>query len=239
MPRRNCEVTRQIDGDTVPLVHGGRVYWATAAPSGEHDARFQMVVQSRRADGTGSIRTEATEASQPAFTNDGLYVVRSTRDRAGSLDGDTTLEHLTGPGDSQVIARYTGDSCGTLQNLVGDGARLAFVQSTEGAGGGVLYVLDTRTWHALAVKLATSGRTTSVAMCGDILVWNSADGSGGEPFEPQYVLNLQTQDLARIGVPYNYSGAFCKGDLVGWRALSPDPRSLATTTLVRWLTDRG
>lgn len=226
-----------LNGDTRPVVRDGRVYWATAAPTNSAGTAFWMVVQSRDAHGTGPIRTEIGGASSPAVTPDGLFVIRSARDDAQVEDGEATIEEVTEPGTSQVVARYAGSAGATLHELVGAGGRVAVVQSTQDGGAGAIHVLEPRTRTALVVPLPSSARSTSLAMCGGTLVWSSADGSGSKPFEPLYVLDLDTLDLARVEVEYDYSGAYCAGDLVGWRALSADPKALATTTLVRWSPD--
>jgi|GEM_PF-1567689 len=223
-----------VNGDTTPVVREGRVYWATAAPADDSGSSFDMRVQSRGVDGSAPAVTEAEGASQPAPTADGLFVVRSSHDDATVDDGTATVERVTEPGRTQPFVTYSGPAGTTVQSLVGDDDRVAFVTSTEGDSGGVVYVLGTHDQTAVAIPLASSGRFTSLALCGDRLVWNSADGSGQAPFEPQYVMDLETRDVALVDVDHNYSGSYCSGDLVGWRALSDDPQALATTTITRW-----
>ncbi|MCL3861730.1 hypothetical protein [Actinotalea sp. K2] len=231
-----------INGDTTPLVAEGRVYWATAAPvdtpaSGAGGAVYEMQVMSRAADGAGPIRLEVAAASMPAVGDDGLLVSRTARDGADVKDGEAWIEQADGAGGSTPVVHLVGAEGSSVVSLVADGPRLALATAVPGQSGGAIHVVTPDDRAVVEIPLAGHGRSTLLTLCGDRVVWTSADGSGMEPDEPQYVLDLVTGDLARIDVERNYGGAYCAGDLIGWRALET-PQSTAATTVVRWTTDR-
>ncbi|GAA3808647.1 hypothetical protein [Cellulomonas soli] len=198
------------------LVAGERVYWASSRG-----------VVSRDVAGEEPIRLEVPGAAQPAIGDGGLYVART------GPDGTFGVARADGEGGSSPVLAYTGPAGASVGSLVADGDRLAFVVTSPTDTGGSVQVADLAASTVTSVALPSSGRSTSLALCGDRLIWTSADGSGTTPDEPVYVLDLVSGDLVGVVVPGSFGGVLCAGDLVAWRTLVPPDRA-ATTTVVRW-----
>ncbi|WP_155859352.1 hypothetical protein [Cellulomonas sp. KRMCY2] len=221
-----------LTGDVAPLVHDGRVYWATPAPSAADGASFHMQVMSRPADGSGSLTVEAQGVAQPAVNDHGLYVARTLRDDPTLAGGTATVEIVDGAGGSLPVLVVAGDQGVTIVSLVADRERIAFVAIGPGVTGGTVYVVDPVAGAVTAVATPDSAFLPALALCGDRLVMTSADGSGAGD-EPVYVLDVPSSDLARVDVPLNYSEVKCAGDMIAWRTL-PDLQGTALTTVVSW-----
>lgn len=225
-----------VDGDATPVLSGGRVYWATTVPWGRQDSTtFGVQVMSRAVDASDAAVVEVVGAGQPAIGSDGLYVAATSRDDPSIPVGAIMIKHVDGGGVASPVLTYTGPEDSSVQSLVADGERLAFAIGHQGEGGGQIVVLDVETSAITVIPLLASGRGESVEMCGDRLVWTSANGSIDVPDSASIgVLNLATGDLARLVVPDNFAGVRCEGDLMLWRTLEMTTGATGVPTVVRW-----
>lgn len=225
-----------VDGSTVPLLRGGRVYWATTIPLADGpDSMFGVQVMSRSADGHDTAVVEAHGATQPAVGAAGLYVARTTRDDPSIKDGTFSIDHADGHGTTSPVVTFEGESGTSVQSLVASEDRLAFVVASAGESGGQIVVLDVVTGAVTSIPLVPSGREVTLALCGDRLVWTSANGSAGVLDSASIgLLDLATGDLARVIEPRNFAGVQCAGDLVQWRTIDL-PNGTGVPVVVRWL----
>lgn len=228
-----------VNGDTTALVSGGRVYWATAAPvlpaeSSAAGASFQMQVLSRAVDGSGSLVVEAVGASHPTLTDDGLFVTRTSRDDAAIPDGQIRIERSSGIGTTASFLEITGPAELDVLDMVGSGHTLALATGRGPGGEGSIYLVDTQTSQVTRIALDPASPTARLALCGDLLSWSTADGSGAAPHPPHYVMSVSRAELSRIPVERSFGGAYCSGDLLAWRSLGAGADATAATTVVRW-----
>ena len=225
-----------VDGDTEPLLANGRVYWATTVPlDGRDGTTFGVQVMSRAADASDDAVVEAAGATQPAVGDAGLYVVRAARDDPSIPDGSFTIDRADGHGASTPVLSFSGDPGTSAFSLVAAGNRVAFAIGTPADTGGVVVVLDLSSSTVSLVPLLSSGRGTTLALCGDRLTWTSANGSLGEPDNASIgVLNLSSGDLARVIEPDNFWGVMCAGDLLSWKTIGMAVDARGTPTVVRW-----
>ncbi len=229
-----------VDGDSTPVLIDGRMYWATAAPTGDTsveegaEGSYRMDVVSRAPDGSGPLVVEATGVAQPAGNATGTYVVRSAMDDPDVAADTVTVERVTGDGATHVLLRWTGAVGGHLTGLRGDGDQLVFATTTETGSGGAIYVVDTRAQTARRIALRSSGRSASLALCTGRLQWSEADAEGQGRSEPTYVLDLASHGLARIDVDNAFSGAMCGGGFLAWSQLEAGAGTTASTVVARW-----
>lgn len=227
-----------VDGDTTPVLSGGRVYFATAAPTGDPDVplgefgSYQMTVMSAEPDGTGT-RVEVPFAAQPAAAGGNLYVVRTSMDDPSLTDGQVSIELADGTGSASPLLTRNGVVDSQIASLVTNGHHIAFVDRPAGGRASVV-VVDTRDRTAVRIPLGDGPSNASLAICGNLLTWNNAPGDASGLHVPQYVLNVDTDALWTIEVEEHYPGTRCAGDLLAWSQLSAAPGSSSTTTVVRW-----
>lgn len=224
-----------VEGDAEPLLRAGRVYWATPVPATDGDEPSSGVqVMSRSASTEDTAVVEARGASQPAVGAGGLYVARTTRDDPAVTDGTFSIDHVDADGIATPVLSSTGSRGTSVRSLVASGDRLAFVVASPDETGGKVVVLDVPTGAVTTVPLLPSGREVSLALCGDRLVWTSANGSTGVPDNASIgVLDVSTGDLSRVIEPDNFAGVQCAGDLVQWQTIDlPDGRGVPV--VVRW-----
>lgn len=201
-----------------------RVFWASSRG-----------VASRDVSGTGDVRLEVGGADQPALGAGGLYVVRDARTDPSVPGGSVAVERADGDGGSVPVLAFDGPDGASGRSLVADGDRLAVVLTSPSGSGATIELVDLRSSAATRVVLPGAGSSTSLALCGDRLVWTSADGSGTGPDEPVYVLDVLSGELVGVPLAGTFGGVLCAGGLVGWRTLPPGVGASATTTVVRWL----
>ncbi|HEY0258908.1 MAG TPA: hypothetical protein VGC18_03565, partial [Lacisediminihabitans sp.] len=99
---------------------------------------------------------------------------------------------------------------------------------------GSIYLVDTQTRQVTRVVMDQASRSARLAMCGDLLSWSTADGSGAPPYRPQYMMSVKSAALYQISVDRSFGGAYCSGDMVAWRSLGEGASTTAATTVVRW-----
>ena len=224
------------DGGTTVLLAGGRVYWPTTVPSAGGDGDgFGVQVMSRAADGSDRAVLEVAGGSQPAVAGGRVYAARSTREDPSLPGGSFSIRRATGAGTSGTVLDLAGGADASVHSLVAAGDRLAFVIGTQQEAGGQIVVLDVSTSTLTAVPLLSSGRETTLALCGNRLAWTSANGSTGVPDNGSIgVLDLTTGELARIIEPDNFAGVRCAGDLLSWSTIGVGPDARGVPTVVRW-----
>jgi len=222
-----------VEGDTAPVVSGGRVYLATAAPA-DLVGTYRKDVVSRAADGTGPLVTEARGASRPAVQDGPLYVVRDSWSDPDVPEGEVQIERVASPGTPEVVLRLTGAGGSAVTGMVASGSRLAFTLFAREGGPSALYVVDPEARRVWVVPTDNAGTSDAVAFCGDLVTWNGADGSGLVS-SPQYVYDVGRGELLAIDVAHNYGGSKCAGTMIAWGELDTSKEERARTVVVAWL----
>jgi len=215
-----------VSDEAHPTVVDGRVLWATPYPRTDaptdDPADWGTEVLSAPADGSSPFQVAVTDATQPVAGSSGVVAFRSGTDTVAVLDRQ---------GKSTAAVRLATPASDRISALAADGTHVVVVV-TRGETSRLL-VLDLSTRDAVAVPLPTRGPGFALAVCGDVVHWTSADGSGTSG-EPQYVLDLATSTLARIDVPGAFGVAMCADHYLAWSSLDPAPGSYAQTVVARW-----
>ncbi|WP_165375489.1 hypothetical protein [Sanguibacter massiliensis] len=229
-------------------VGADRVWWSTAPADGEGPP----VVVSRRLDGTGPIDVVAKASDSLVVTSDGLVVRTLTEVSTMSQDdqGEPAAELMwRGTGlavvaDNEATPLLSIDTTETLGaeeelgELSSDGSRVAF------AVGDAAYAMNLSSTtlvgvHGGGVKPSTeigdefreATTIASTALDEARLVWSFGGGAGATT-PPVYVLDLDTDALARIVVEENAGEVKATAGSIAWSGFVNDRR---TTTVVDWL----
>jgi hypothetical protein len=134
----------------------------------------------------------------------------------------------------EPVLEISGPAELDLLDIVGSGHTLALATGAGPGGVGSIYLVDTQTRQVTHVVMEQASHSARLAMCGDLLSWSTADGSGTSPDQAHYVMSVDRAELYRIPVERPFGGAYCSGDMLAWRSLGEGASASAETTVVRW-----
>lgn len=220
---------------TKTVLAGGRVYWNTAVPLDASASSFGAQVMSRTYDGSEPSRVEVIGAGQPAIASDGLYAVRSRYEDPAVADGVAEIVHVLVDGTDEAVVSYDGAPGSIVTSLVADGSVLAFSVVGGETGSTEVVVFDTDSDQIVQVPLAANGSPATLAVCGEHVVWTTANGSTDVPDSASIgILDTGTMSLSRIVDEDNYAGVWCAGDYLLWRTLKLTPSGHTSAVVARW-----
>ena len=224
-----------IDGDATPVIYQGRVYWATSYPltanPTSEPSSWDVTVVSAPIDGSEGPRVEATRASRPSAGADGVFAVKPTEE-SPFVPGEFGVVALLGPDGPNDVLRTSPEWGGHIAGLAA-GSHLIATVLVSPDHSVALAVADEESDEILLVPL-DSPTIPDVAVCGDRVVWTSADPSGAD-MEPVYSLRADTRSLTATDVEGNYGPVDCAGDFISWSVIDTDAGSLARGVVARWL----
>jgi hypothetical protein len=237
---------RPAPGDTIPAVSDdGIVYWGAAAPDSTAVAGFTGVILARDVTGRGPVRTIARRAGLPTVTGTTLYYAHTSDVSPETPEKKLELHVRTSDGHDRILVSAPLAKDQPVLALAATSTHLAWVVGNtdrsaepsedpdEGCSdasqyGCTLYVLRLGTNQATRIQLHSY--SASLTLGGDLLGWGSR-GAIGDP--GQYVMNLRTGQLWRVGQAPRCSDVSIAGAYVSWLA---SQNGECRTIIVRWHT---
>jgi hypothetical protein len=241
---------RPPPGDTTPIMAAdGTIYWEAAVPDPKAHLGYRAVIMSRDAQLKGPVKTVARQASTPAIVGSTLYY--SYLDDVSPDTPQKKLEiHARTPGGADRIvvkAPLIKDQqilqlAATRTHLVwviSDTDRQANPSADPNEGcidtqhhGCSLYLMKHGTHQAIRIKLHTY--TAIPDLTPTLLGWGGSSSAGdiGE-----YVMDLATTKIWRVGIARGCSEVILAGEYASWFTGKPDGQC-GGQVIVRWRTPR-
>jgi hypothetical protein len=237
---------RPAPGDTIPAVSDdGIVYWGAAAPDSTAVAGFTGVILARDISGLGPVRTIARHAQRPTVAGTTLYYAHTSDVSPETPEKKLELHVRTSDGHDRILVSAPLAKDQPVLALAATSTHLAWVvgntdrsaepseDPNEGCNdasqyGCTLYVL--RLGANQATRIQLHSYSASLTLGGDLLGWGSR-GAIGDP--GQYVMDLRTGQLWRVGQASRCSDVSIAGPYVSWQTSQLDG---CRTVIVRWHT---
>ncbi|WP_432088466.1 hypothetical protein [Streptomyces sp. bgisy095] len=205
-----------------------RAYWETAYPLTDAETTpISSKIMTNTLDGRAGLTTAVDKAKLPRALGDDLYYVRSNDvDTAFAPDRFEIRKRDTTGRDIQVVSGPLVHKDQILSTLSVSAGHISWVISGP-TQSSLLYVLDMKTNTAVTIKLGHVGPPTMHLHSTDTLVaWGNGSASG-DPGE--YVYDLATGKLWKLGNQGGYSKVIAKGKYIAWARIAgsgPDGRAV-------------
>ncbi|MFG1713359.1 hypothetical protein [Micromonospora sp. NPDC049203] len=207
-------------GSSMLSVGTDRVYWTTTVPTtGERDFGAQILASSPAGGAAPSV--VAQRAKLPAAAGKDLYYVRSEDVAPGFPKSRYEIHKVSGGRDSVYASGpLTGEQ--QVSALTAEPGHVSWIVTgaTEETPG-TLFVLPSATKRAIEVTLGDNGPAMTLGSSPKLVCWSNGSGSGDAG---QYVLDVATDRMWRLGEAPGLSLAFAGGDFVAWSKLGSEPQ---------------
>ncbi|MFE5899863.1 hypothetical protein ACFQ67_21030 [Streptomyces sp. NPDC056488] len=201
-------------GGAVVAIGSKKAYWETAYPLTDAETTpISTKIMTNTLDGRAGLTTAVDKAKLPRVLGDDLYYVRSNDiDAAFAPDHFEIRKRDTTGHDTQIVSGpLTKDQ--RLSTLSVSTGHISWVISNPNHTS-LLHILDVKTNTAVTIKLGHGGPSTMDLASTDTLVaWGNGSASG-DPGE--YVYDLATGKLWKLGSQGGYSAILAKGKYVAW-----------------------
>jgi hypothetical protein len=237
---------RPPPGDTTPIMAAdGTIYWEAAVPDPKAHLGYTGVIMARDAQAKGPVKTVARQASTPAVVGSTLYY--SYLDDVSPETPQKKLEiHARTPdGTDRIVVKAPLIKDQQILQLTATSTHLAWVISdtdrqanpsadpNEGCSdtknhGCSLYLMKHGTNQAIRIKLHTY--TAIPALTPTLLGWGGSSSSGDTS---EYVMDLATTKIWRVGAARGCSEVILAGAYASWHNAKPDGQC-GGQIVVRW-----
>ncbi|MEV7616583.1 hypothetical protein [Streptomyces sp. NPDC089799] len=204
-----------------------RAYWETAYPLTDAETTpISAKIMTNSLDGRAGLTTAVDNAKLPRVQGDDLYYVRSGDVDASFAQDRFEIRKRDAAGrDSQVVSGPLAKDQ-ILSTLSVSAGHISWVISGPDHSS-LLHILDVKASTAVTVKLGHVGPPTMHLYSTDTLIaWGNGSASG-DPGE--YVYDLVTGKLWKLGSQGGYSKIIAKGKYIAWAHIAgsgPDGRAV-------------
>ncbi|WP_435191347.1 hypothetical protein [Streptomyces sp. bgisy126] len=215
-------------GGAVVAISSKKAYWETAYPlTNAETTPISSKIMTNTLDGQAGLTTAVDKAKLPRALGDDLYYVRSNDiDAAFAPDRFEIRKRDAAGRDTQVVSGPLAHKDQILSTLSVSAGHISWVISGP-TQSSLLYILDMKTNTAVTIKLGHVGPPTMSLNSTDTLVtWGNGSASG-DPGE--YVYDLATGKLWKLGSQGGHSSILAKGKYVAWARIEgsgPDGRAV-------------
>jgi hypothetical protein len=234
--------------DTIPVLSDdGTIYWAAAAPDKNAHLGFTGVILARDSKARGPVRTIARKATLPTIVGSTSYYARLDDVSPDTPAKKVEIHAVTPRGRDRVVVTAPLVKDQQILRLTASATHLVWVISDtdrqaepspdlhEGCAdtkyqGCSLYVMKHGTNQATRIKLHSYSANPKLSPT--LLGWR---GSGSPGDTGEYVMDLASNKIWRVGAARGCSEVTLAGPYARWFTATPDGQC-AGQLIVRWCT---